>query len=219
LNNGKSELPTAQPGFGLVDKAMPIVKKSDICVHQSSKKSEEYRWVLVRLPRSLPNRRRNVLEREYLIIDHLGRMKSLLNASKRCISFHLSAMLSLEDKSHAYDLAIQNHEEHERRWAQGTFLQIIKSNVNTKLSGVSLPTTWRIWLSMNQESDATAIWLERKFDVPSSGQWASEIVFSIPLIPPHQVDAPDFPGLIVFECTPLEGVTDDLEKFDSPHSY
>ena len=67
---------------------------------------------------------------------------------------------------------------------------------------------------MNPESDATAIWLERKFGVPESGQWASEIVFSIPVIPMNPVNASDFPGLVVFECTPLEGVTDDLERFD-----
>lgn len=66
---------------------------------------------------------------------------------------------------------------------------------------------------MNPESDATAIWLERKFDVPDSGHWVSEIVFSIPLIPPNHVDVSDFPGLIVFESTPLEGVSDDLERF------
>lgn len=63
---------------------------------------------------------------------------------------------------------------------------------------------------MNPESDATAIWLERKFDVPDSGQWASEFVFSIPVM--DSADASDFPGLIVFECTSLEGVEDDLER-------
>lgn len=65
---------------------------------------------------------------------------------------------------------------------------------------------------MNPESDATAIWLERKFDVPDSGQWASEFVFSIPVM--DSADASDFPGLIVFECTSLEGVEDDLERCD-----
>jgi hypothetical protein len=68
---------------------------------------------------------------------------------------------------------------------------------------------------MNPESDATAIWLERKFDVPESGQWASEAVFSIPVVPTRIIDPSDSPGLIVFECTPLEGVADDLERFDN----
>jgi hypothetical protein len=124
----------------------------------------------------------------------------------------------LGEESHAYDLAIylQNHKEHERRWAHGTFLQVIRSHVNTRLSGAPLPSAWRIWLSMNPESDATAIWLERKFDVPDSGQWTSENVFSISVVPMNRANASDFPGLIVFECTPLEGVTDDLERFDIP---
>ena len=50
--------------------------------------------------------------------------------------------------------------------------------------------------------------------MPESGQWASEAVFSIPVAPTIHVDKSGFPGLIVFECTPLEGVTDDLERFD-----
>lgn len=66
---------------------------------------------------------------------------------------------------------------------------------------------------MNPDSDATAIWLERKFDVPDSGKWVSETVFSMPLVPRKVAQASDFPGLIVFECTPLEGVTDDIERF------
>jgi len=66
---------------------------------------------------------------------------------------------------------------------------------------------------MNPDSDATAIWLERKFDVPASGSWASESVFSIPI---SSVDGPPtsgYPGLIVFECSPLGDITDDLEKY------
>jgi hypothetical protein len=65
---------------------------------------------------------------------------------------------------------------------------------------------------MNPESDATAIWLERKFDVPASGAWASETVFSIPLSSAGGPDSLGYPGLIVFECTPLGDVTDELEK-------
>jgi len=63
---------------------------------------------------------------------------------------------------------------------------------------------------MNPENDGTAIWLEHKFNVPISGQWESENVYSIPLS--HLGTILPSPGLIVFECTPLEGVTDDLER-------
>lgn len=63
---------------------------------------------------------------------------------------------------------------------------------------------------MNPDSDATAIWLERKFDVPESGHWVSETIFSIS--PTKDPTAPNFPGLIVFECSPLEGIVDDLER-------
>lgn len=64
---------------------------------------------------------------------------------------------------------------------------------------------------MNPDNDKTAIWLEQKFDVPQSGKWESEAVFNIPVsaTPPSQV----FPGLIVFECTPLEEVNDEIERF------
>ncbi|KAG6919686.1 hypothetical protein DXG01_002629 [Tephrocybe rancida] len=103
----------------------------------------------------------------------------------------------------------ENHEEHERRWAQGSFLKVIANHVKSKNNGVPPHPSWRVWLSMNPESDATAIWLERKFDVPVSGDWASEAVFSIPLT---RTADPDSPGIIIFECTPMEGVTDDLER-------
>lgn len=63
---------------------------------------------------------------------------------------------------------------------------------------------------MNSDNDQTAIWLQQKFDVPESGEWVSESVFSIPVSEPDASEA--FPGLVVFECTPLEGVDDDLEK-------
>ncbi|KAG6840779.1 hypothetical protein C0991_004384, partial [Blastosporella zonata] len=103
----------------------------------------------------------------------------------------------------------ENHEEHERRWAQGSFLKVITNHVKSKLNGKLPHPSWRAWLSMNPDSDATAIWLERKFDVPVSGDWVSEAVFSIPLM---RTADPDSPGIIIFECTPLEGVTDDLER-------
>ena len=66
---------------------------------------------------------------------------------------------------------------------------------------------------MNPESDATAIWLERKFEVPASGSWASESVFSIPISSDSGPSTSGYPGLIVFECTPLGDITDDLEKY------
>jgi hypothetical protein len=58
--------------------------------------------------------------------------------------------------------------------------------------------------------------------VPASGQWESDNVFAIPLSPN---DATSFssPGVIIFECTPLEGVTDELERYSylpiSPAAY
>lgn len=80
-----------------------------------------------------------------------------------------------------------------------------------KLNAATLKLPWSIWLSMNPESDGTAIWLERKFDVPASGAWASEAVFSIPLAAGGPGTA-GYPGLIVFEATPLGDVSDELEK-------
>ncbi|KII90394.1 hypothetical protein PLICRDRAFT_136628 [Plicaturopsis crispa FD-325 SS-3] len=103
----------------------------------------------------------------------------------------------------------ENHEEHERRWAQGSFLAVIRAFVKAKSSHT--PSQWSLWLSMNQDSDATAIWLERKFDVPASGTWASDSIFSIPLTNVGATSA-KYPGLIVFECTPLDGVSDQLER-------
>ncbi|KAF8814570.1 hypothetical protein BYT27DRAFT_7249958 [Phlegmacium glaucopus] len=107
----------------------------------------------------------------------------------------------------------ENHEEHELRWAQGSFLQVVRKHVNTRWAATSqLP--WQIWLSMNPESDATAIWLERKFDIPVSGSWASDSIFTIPLSSEvsNGSTASGSPGMIVFECTPLGDVADNLEK-------
>jgi len=69
-------------------------------------------------------------------------------------------------------------------------------------------------VSMNPESDATAIWLERKFDIPVSGSWASDSIFAIPLSPEvlSGSTVSGSPGVIVFECTPLGDVADNLEK-------
>ncbi|PBK88024.1 hypothetical protein ARMGADRAFT_997515 [Armillaria gallica] len=102
----------------------------------------------------------------------------------------------------------ENHEEHQRRWAQGSFLQLIRDHVKLQQS----PSEWQIWLSLNPDSDPTAIWLERKFDAPASGRWMGESVFSIPLKPSGVQSALASPGVIIFECTPLEGITDDLER-------
>ena len=46
--------------------------------------------------------------------------------------------------------------------------------------------------------------------MPDSGVWASEQVFSIPLAP--GVDSRS-PGLVIFECSPLHGLQDEIEKW------
>ena len=45
--------------------------------------------------------------------------------------------------------------------------------------------------------------------MPDSGSWASEHVFSIPLAPGADSRSP---GLVVFECSPLHGLEDEIEK-------
>ncbi|GLB42874.1 putative SAC3/GANP family protein [Lyophyllum shimeji] len=113
---------------------------------------------------------------------------------------------------YVYHYPTLNHEEHERRWAQGSFLNVVTNHVKSKLNGSVPHASWHIWLSMNPESDATAIWLERKFDVPASGDWVSEAVFSIPLTRTKDPTLSKSPGIVVFECTPLAEVTDELER-------
>ncbi|PFH53647.1 hypothetical protein AMATHDRAFT_1283 [Amanita thiersii Skay4041] len=103
-----------------------------------------------------------------------------------------------------------NYEEHARRWAPGSFLQILKLHLQGKVNVI--PASWQVWLSTNPDSDATAIWLERKFDIPNSGHWISENIFSIPLAHCHGASKVDFPGIIVFECTPVQNVGDDIER-------
>ena len=73
---------------------------------------------------------------------------------------------------------------------------------------------WRVWLTLNTENDGTAIWLEHKFDLPHSGEWISDSVFSIPATTgPQSGRIPlGSPGLIIFERTPLEGITDPIER-------
>ncbi len=45
--------------------------------------------------------------------------------------------------------------------------------------------------------------------MPNAGAWVSERVLSIPLAPGATSRSP---GLVVFECTPLHGVDDEIEK-------
>jgi hypothetical protein len=107
-----------------------------------------------------------------------------------------------------YSPVSQNHEENERRWAAGTFTRSLREQLGRK----DLPSNWLVWLSINQDNDGTAIWLQRKFDVPSSGTWLSDKIFRIGLTT-STVDADDgAPGLILFECTPFEDLDDELEK-------
>ncbi|KAL4071877.1 SAC3/GANP/Nin1/mts3/eIF-3 p25 family-domain-containing protein [Scleroderma citrinum] len=104
----------------------------------------------------------------------------------------------------------KNHEEHERRWARGSFLRVLRVSLDSPMS--PLPSNWAVWLSLNQENDGTAIWLEQKFDIPNSGKWKSENVFEMPVSSLH-VDADNcYPGVVVFERTPLTGIPDVLEK-------
>ncbi|KAI9438957.1 SAC3/GANP/Nin1/mts3/eIF-3 p25 family-domain-containing protein [Lactarius indigo] len=98
----------------------------------------------------------------------------------------------------------ENREQHERRWTPGTFLATLRAHV-----GNPAPFDYCLWLSLNPENDGTAIWLERKFDMPDSGAWASEHVFSIPLAPGADSRSP---GLVIFECSPLHGLEDEIEK-------
>ena len=45
--------------------------------------------------------------------------------------------------------------------------------------------------------------------MPNAGAWVSERVFSVPLA---SGAASRSPGLVVFECTPLHGVDDEIER-------
>ena len=75
-----------------------------------------------------------------------------------------------------------------------------------------LPDNWSAWLSLNQESDGTAIWLEQKFNVPDSGKWKNENVFHMPISKDHVELTHSYPGVVIFERTPLTGVTDILGR-------
>ncbi|TDL23447.1 hypothetical protein BD410DRAFT_746894 [Rickenella mellea] len=109
----------------------------------------------------------------------------------------------------------ENKEEHERRWARGSFVKGVREHLRRRYGHGhqrdTHPLNWGVWLCMNPDNDRTAIWLEQKFDVPESGDWESEAVFSIPLVPNAKGEK-RYPGLVVFECLPLEDVKDDLER-------
>ncbi|EJD00557.1 uncharacterized protein FOMMEDRAFT_112104 [Fomitiporia mediterranea MF3/22] len=103
---------------------------------------------------------------------------------------------------------MQNRQKYERRWARGLFTKAIQDDVRSRVR--EIPASWATWLCMNPDNDKTAIWLEQKFDVPKSGNWVSEAVFAISASETPEKEV--FPGLIVFECTPLEGAGDDIER-------
>jgi hypothetical protein len=125
----------------------------------------------------------------------------------------------------------QNHAEHTARWAPGTFLASVRHQVG------GWPRAWEVWLALNPKNDATAVWVERKLGVSeaatstSSGRWVNEAVYAIgekagterkdtqmeagvedrhgrELDPESELACP---GLMCFECTPLEG-QDELER-------
>ncbi|TFK51381.1 hypothetical protein OE88DRAFT_1659360 [Heliocybe sulcata] len=105
----------------------------------------------------------------------------------------------------------EKHEEYERRWAQGSFLSTVRSVVRKKLRRT--PQSWNVWLSMNPDVDSTAIWVQRKFNVPESGRWMSESSFEIPYSNASAAGtSTSAPALLVFECTPIADVEDDLER-------
>ncbi|KAF9046941.1 hypothetical protein BDZ89DRAFT_1058411 [Hymenopellis radicata] len=96
----------------------------------------------------------------------------------------------------------QNHTSHVKRWARGTFLAQLKPPTD-------MP--WDVWLALNEDREGTAIWIEDKFTpehqrkrfVPFEEQSGGVVVVET---------AGGAPGLIVFECTPLGGVEDELER-------
>ncbi|KAI0294123.1 SAC3/GANP/Nin1/mts3/eIF-3 p25 family-domain-containing protein [Multifurca ochricompacta] len=133
--------------------------------------------------------------------DHESEAKASARRTRRRVSAKYTAPQT--DAELARRLK-ENHEQHERRWAPGTFLAALRAHV-----GNPVPFDYSLWLSLNPENDGTAIWVEKKFDVPNSGAWVSERVFSIPLAPGVESRSP---GLVAFECSPLDGVDDEIEK-------
>ncbi|KAI6115064.1 SAC3/GANP/Nin1/mts3/eIF-3 p25 family-domain-containing protein [Pisolithus croceorrhizus] len=95
-----------------------------------------------------------------------------------------------------------NHEEHARRWARGSFLHLLRNFLEPPSS--RLPPNWAAWLSLNQETTALPFGLSRR-------KWKSENVFEMPVSRSH-IDVERFyPGVIIFERTPVSS-TDVLEK-------
>lgn len=105
----------------------------------------------------------------------------------------------------------ENREEHESRWTQGSFLASVRAVVHRKAQGD--PPFWNLWLSMNPDVDGTAIWVQRKFSVPESGEWLSENSFQIPISSQEDTtQPPSAPSLLVFECSPIADIGDDVER-------
>ncbi|KAG1782198.1 SAC3/GANP/Nin1/mts3/eIF-3 p25 family-domain-containing protein [Suillus placidus] len=104
----------------------------------------------------------------------------------------------------------KNREENERRWARGSFLHALQHHL--KATSRTIPESWSAWLSLNQDNDGTAIWLELKFDVPDSGSWKDANVFQIPVVPQPHNNKALYPGIIIFERTPVGEVEDPLER-------
>ncbi|CAL1701855.1 unnamed protein product [Somion occarium] len=105
----------------------------------------------------------------------------------------------------------ETQEEHQKRWAQGSFLHAIRSHVANVSPDSQVLSGMDIWLALNTGNDSTAIWLEQKFAVPISGRFLSENVFSIPVVP-NSLSTSSSPVLIVFERTPASDVDDPLER-------
>ncbi|KAG1748132.1 SAC3/GANP/Nin1/mts3/eIF-3 p25 family-domain-containing protein [Suillus lakei] len=104
----------------------------------------------------------------------------------------------------------KNREENERRWARGSFLHALQQHL--KATSCTIPESWSAWLSLNQDNDGTAIWLELKFDVPGSGSWKDVNIFQIPVVPQPHNSRTLYPGIIIFERTPVGEVEDPLER-------
>lgn len=104
----------------------------------------------------------------------------------------------------------KNREENERRWARGSFLHALRQHL--KAASRTIPESWSAWLSLNQDNDGTAIWLELKFDVPDSGSWKDVNIFQIPVAPQPHNSKTLYPGIIIFERTPVGEVEDPLER-------
>lgn len=81
-----------------------------------------------------------------------------------------------------------------------------------KATARTVPESWSAWLSLNQDNDGTAIWLELKFDVPESGSWKNVHIFQIPMVPQPRNDTVVYPGIIIFERSPVSEVDDPLER-------